>query len=136
MHQDLLAVADLFSPASLILLNEEDADTIFYVVSAISFMLEHWEAHGCVLDPVQREVVLDSLVASHIAAFHGLSDVIAGREARPEDEGGPCGSGLHGEEGVSADPAPRCDHTSRRQLLVLLLQTARRTPRTRGGKRS
>lgn len=45
-------------------------------METITCSLNYWEAHNVVLDPITREVVLDSLVVIHIATCQGYADLV------------------------------------------------------------
>src|SRR4051794_21543921 len=117
----LIETARLLSAASAGILLGQPYETQQFVVNSMASTIAYWERNGCVLDPISREVVLDSLVATFVATAKTFL-------ATP-DEGCPtCGStnaggqvspGVHGEEGVRGNSAPRRDPGGKRRLLVL-----------------
>lgn len=60
--QELLAVIRLLSPKAAAHLRAVSYDHAKLVVQELGLMIKYWEAAGVTLDPIQREVVLDSIV--------------------------------------------------------------------------
>jgi hypothetical protein len=130
--RQLIETVRLLSAASAGILLDQDSDTQQFVVNSIAKTVAYWERNGCVLDPISREVVLDSLVATFLATAKTFlaSDAEGCSTCRPTDTGGEVSPGVHVEEGVRGNSPAWRDPSGRRRLLVLLLQVARRGSRT------
>lgn len=61
---DLTSIVALLPPISINSLSQQSPDVQTLVVSHLKNMLEYWEQNNVVLDPVQREVVVDSIVVT------------------------------------------------------------------------
>ena len=74
--EEIKNVCALMSDKSLrIMWTEESEEVVAYVMMMVRDMIEFWEKSNVVLDPVQREVVIDSIVLTQTAAgkvFFGL----------------------------------------------------------------
>jgi hypothetical protein len=131
--QQVADAIGLLSSVSAEILLKEPYSTQRYVMNAIANVIEFWERNGCVLDPIQREVVLDSLVATFCATAHifSLGQTDAGDPASGSTDSGVEGSpGIHDQKRIWGDQTPGSNSSRGKRLLVLLLQVARRNTRT------
>lgn len=70
-------ICTLLSPQSAGLLLVQSSPVATAVVSHVSEMLNYWESHHVELDPIQREVVLDSVVAGLVGLHLGFESTVA-----------------------------------------------------------
>lgn len=126
----LIQTAHLLSAQASTALLQESPFVQEFVIRSVKQTLDYWERHNCVLDPIQREVVLDSLVATHIAIAQHINEQPV-PSAGSQDSRSQVGTAVHVTEGLPKSSSAGSHPGPGQHLLVFLLSVARRVAGTR-----
>lgn len=128
MTDSLDETVALLGDAGVVLLASKPAHVQKIVITSVLKCIQYWESCGITLDPIQREAVLDSLIAVLVPYSEAIETSITAAQvatARLEDKTGESSPGVYDPQGIPGQSANRVSAGRRPGLLLFLFSLAR-----------